>query len=72
MGIGPVFARAQGARCLDLTVADIDLWELNGRSRCRCCIAPTPQHLMDRLNVNGGAVAVGHPMASAVASPAMR
>ena len=41
MGIGPVFAVPKALARLGLTPDDIDLWELNELSRCRCCTAPT-------------------------------
>lgn len=62
MGIGPVFAVPKVLAKLGLRVADIDLWELNEAFAvqvlyCRDRLAIPP----DRLNVNGGAIAVGHP-----------
>lgn len=41
MGIGPVFAVPKVLKKLGLTVNDIDLWELNKPSPCRCCTAAT-------------------------------
>ncbi len=62
MGIGPVFAIPKLLKRLGLGVGDIDLWELNEAFAvqvlyCRDKIGIPP----DRLNVNGGAIAVGHP-----------
>ena len=62
MGIGPVFAIPKVLKRLGLTVNDIDLWELNEAFAvqvlyCRDKLGIPP----DRLNVNGGAIAVGHP-----------
>ncbi|MFY7871579.1 MAG: acetyl-CoA C-acyltransferase [Limnohabitans sp.] len=62
MGIGPVFAVPKVLARLGLTVHDIDLWELNEPFAvqvlyCRDKLGIPP----DRLNVNGGAIAVGHP-----------
>jgi acetyl-CoA C-acetyltransferase len=62
MGIGPVFAVPKALARLGLTVHDIDLWELNEAFAvqvlyCRDKLGIPP----DRLNVNGGAIAVGHP-----------
>ena len=62
MGIGPVFAVPRLLKRLGLTVADIDLWELNEAFAVQVLYcADTLGIPMDRLNVNGGAIAVGHP-----------
>ena len=62
MGIGPVFAVPKVLRKLGLTVDDIDLWELNEAFAVQVLYcADTLGIPMDRLNVNGGAIAVGHP-----------
>jgi len=62
MGIGPVFAVPKVLKRLGLTVADIDLWELNEAFAVQVLhCADTLGIPMDRLNVNGGAIAVGHP-----------
>ncbi|NBS73340.1 MAG: acetyl-CoA C-acyltransferase [Betaproteobacteria bacterium] len=62
MGIGPVFAVPKLLKRLGLSVKDIDLWELNEAFAvqvlyCRDKLG-IPSEL---LNVNGGAIAVGHP-----------
>ena len=62
MGIGPVFAVPKVLKKLGLTVADIDLWELNEAFAVQVLYcADTLDIPMDRLNVNGGAIAIGHP-----------
>jgi acetyl-CoA C-acetyltransferase len=62
MGIGPVFAVPKVLKRLGLTVKDIDLWELNEAFAVQVLYsAQTLGIPMDRLNVNGGAIAVGHP-----------
>jgi acetyl-CoA C-acetyltransferase len=62
MGIGPVYAVPKVLNRLGLTVADIDLWELNEAFAVQVLYcADTLGIPMDRLNVNGGAIAVGHP-----------
>lgn len=62
MGIGPVFAVPKLLRRLGLTVADIDLWELNEAFAVQVLYCADRLGIpMDRLNVNGGAIAVGHP-----------
>ena len=62
MGIGPVFAIPRVLKRLGLKVADIDLWELNEAFAVQVLYcADTLGIPMDKLNVNGGAIAVGHP-----------
>ena len=62
MGIGPVFAVPKVLSRLGLKVSDIDLWELNEAFAVQVLYcADTLGIPMDRLNVNGGAIAVGHP-----------
>ncbi len=62
MGIGPVFAVPKLLKKAGLTVADIDLWELNEAFAVQVLYcADTLGIPLDRLNVNGGAIAVGHP-----------
>jgi acetyl-CoA C-acetyltransferase len=62
MGIGPVFAVPKVLKRLGLKVEDIDLWELNEAFAVQVLYcADTLGIPMDRLNVNGGAIAVGHP-----------
>ena len=62
MGIGPVYAVPKVLSRLGLSVADIDLWELNEAFAVQVLYcADTLGIPMDRLNVNGGAIAVGHP-----------
>mmetsp|Transcript_76993 Transcript_76993/g.213298 ORF Transcript_76993/g.213298 Transcript_76993/m.213298 type:complete len:392 (-) Transcript_76993:138-1313(-) len=63
MGIGPVFAVPKVLKKLGLTVADIDLWELNEAFAVQVLYcADTLGIPMDKLNVNGGACALGHPL----------
>ncbi|MGY4829453.1 acetyl-CoA C-acyltransferase [Sphaerotilaceae bacterium SBD11-9] len=62
MGIGPVFAVPKVLKKLGLKVSDVDLWELNEAFAVQVLYcADTLGIPMDRLNVNGGAIAVGHP-----------
>ena len=62
MGIGPVFAIPKLLKRAGLTVDDIDLWELNEAFAVQVLYcADTLGIPMDRLNVNGGAIAIGHP-----------
>jgi len=62
MGIGPVFAVPKLLKRQGLSVEDIDLWELNEAFAvqvvyCRDKLGLDPE----KLNVNGGSIAVGHP-----------
>ena len=62
MGIGPVFAVPKVLARLGLTVDDIDLWELNEAFAVQVLYCADRLGIpMDRLNVNGGAIALGHP-----------
>ena len=62
MGIGPVFAVPKLLAKAGLTVDDIGLWELNEAFAVQVLYcADTLRIPMERLNVNGGAIAVGHP-----------
>lgn len=62
MGIGPVFAVPKVLKKLGLTVQDIDLWELNEAFAVQVMYCRDKLGIpADRLNVNGGAIAVGHP-----------
>ncbi|HXD04586.1 MAG TPA: acetyl-CoA C-acyltransferase [Burkholderiaceae bacterium] len=62
MGIGPVFAVPKVLKRLGLSVNDIDLWELNEAFAVQVLYCADKLGIpMDRLNVNGGAIAVGHP-----------
>jgi len=62
MGIGPVFAVPKVLARLGLKVEDIDLWELNEAFAVQVLYCADRLGIpMDRLNVNGGAIAVGHP-----------
>ncbi|MFO1272359.1 MAG: acetyl-CoA C-acyltransferase [Rubrivivax sp.] len=62
MGIGPVFAVPKVLQRLGLKVSDIDLWELNEAFAVQVLYCADKLGIpMDRLNVNGGAIAIGHP-----------
>ncbi|MCK9516543.1 MAG: acetyl-CoA C-acyltransferase [Ottowia sp.] len=62
MGIGPVFAVPKVLGRLGLTVDDIDLWELNEAFAVQVIYCRDKLGIpADKLNVNGGAIAVGHP-----------
>ncbi len=62
MGLGPVEATRRALAIAGMTIDDIDLVEINEAFAAQ--VVPSYQDLgidLDRLNVNGGAIAVGHP-----------
>jgi len=62
MGIGPVFAVPRLLERHGLKVSDIDLWELNEAFAVQVLYCRDKLGIPnDKLNVNGGAIAVGHP-----------
>ncbi|WP_375390824.1 acetyl-CoA C-acyltransferase [uncultured Sphingomonas sp.] len=62
MGIGPVFAIPKLLDRAGLVVADIGLWELNEAFASQCVYCRDQLGIdPDKYNVNGGAIAVGHP-----------
>ena len=62
MGIGPVFAVPKLLAKAGLKVSDIDLWELNEAFAVQVIYCRDRLGIPDeKLNVNGGAIAVGHP-----------
>ena len=62
MGIGPVYAIPKVLKRLGLSMGDIDLWELNEAFAVQVLYCRDKLGIpADRLNVNGGAIAVGHP-----------
>ena len=62
MGIGPVFSIPKLLDSAGLTVDDIDLWELNEAFASQVVYIRDQLNLpSDKLNVNGGSIAIGHP-----------
>ncbi len=62
MGLGPVEAVRQALKRAGMTIDDIDLVEINEAFAAQ--VLPSARHLgipMEKLNVNGGAIALGHP-----------
>jgi len=62
MGLGPVEATKQALARANMSIGDIDLVEINEAFAAQ--VVPSYQDLgidLDRLNVNGGSIAVGHP-----------
>jgi acetyl-CoA acetyltransferase len=72
MGYGPVEATRKALALAGMTVDDIDLFEINEAFAAQ--VIPSYRDLgipIDKLNVNGGAIALGHPFGSTgAASPA--
>ena len=63
MGIGPIVAVPKALEIAGLSIEDIDLWELNEAFASQSL--QVIRHLgldMDKVNVNGGAIALGHPL----------
>ncbi|HTT80412.1 MAG TPA: acetyl-CoA C-acyltransferase, partial [Stellaceae bacterium] len=62
MGIGPVFAVPKLLATHGLKIDDIDLWELNEAFACQVVYCRDRLGIPnDRLNVDGGAISIGHP-----------
>ncbi|MCY1396084.1 3-ketoacyl-CoA thiolase [compost metagenome] len=62
MGIGPVFAVPKLLKANGLSVADVGLWELNEAFASQCLYCRERLEIdNDTYNVNGGAIAIGHP-----------
>lgn len=62
MGIGPVYAVPKLLAKHGLKVSDIGLWELNEAFACQVLYCRDTLGIsQDKLNVNGGAIAIGHP-----------
>jgi acetyl-CoA acetyltransferase len=82
MGLGPVFAKAKARAKANLTLADMELIEINEAfaAQVLACLAAAASDAFaraelgrdralgeipaERLNVNGGAIALGHPVGS--------
>jgi acetyl-CoA C-acetyltransferase len=62
MGIGPVFAVPKLLQQHGLKIDDIDLWELNEAFACQVVYCRDKLGIPhDKINVNGGAISIGHP-----------
>ncbi|MFJ4373962.1 acetyl-CoA C-acyltransferase [Pseudomonas japonica] len=62
MGIGPLLAIPRLLRQHGLRVQDIDLWEINEAFACQALYCQRQLDIdPERCNVNGGAIAIGHP-----------
>ena len=66
MGLGPIESTRQALKRAGLTVADLDLIESNEAFAAQACaVNGTLGFDMDKVNVNGGAIALGHPIGAA-------
>ena len=62
MGIGPVFSVPKLLKAKGLSIADIDLWELNEAFASQCLYARDRLEIDNaKYNVNGGSISIGHP-----------
>ena len=62
MGIGPVFSVPKLLKSHNMNVDDIDLWELNEAFAVQVAYCRDQLGIsMDKLNVNGGSISIGHP-----------
>lgn len=62
MGIGPVFAIPELLKNYSLSIEDIDMWELNEAFASQCLYCRDRLGIdPEKYNINGGAIAVGHP-----------
>ncbi len=66
MGIGPVYATQKALQRANLTIADIDLVEINEAFAAQSLPCLQQLNLLDvmdsKVNLNGGAIALGHPL----------
>jgi acetyl-CoA acyltransferase len=63
MGIGPIMAIPKALKLAGLNLDDIDLFELNEAFAAQAlAVIRTLEMDMDRINPNGGAIALGHPL----------
>ncbi|MEK3976108.1 acetyl-CoA C-acetyltransferase [Psychrobacillus sp. FSL K6-1267] len=63
MGIGPIVAVPKALKIAGLSIEDIDLWELNEAFASQSIQVVRNLGIdMDKVNVNGGAIALGHPL----------
>lgn len=63
MGIGPIVAVPKALKLAGLSIEDIDVWEINEAFASQSI--QVVRHLgidLDKVNVNGGAIALGHPL----------
>ncbi len=65
MGVGPKYAIPKALKQAGLTIDDIDIWEINeafAAQALHCIRELDLEKYMDRINIHGGAIALGHPL----------
>ncbi len=65
MGVGPKYAIPKALKQAGLTIEDIDIWEINeafASQAIHCVRELGIDKYMDRVNIHGGAIALGHPL----------
>lgn len=64
MGLGPVYAIQKLLQEQDLSLSDIDYWEMNEAfaAQMLACLKSLGSIPLEKLNVDGGAIAIGHPV----------
>ena len=63
MGLGPIGASRKVLKKAGLSVEDIDLWEMNEAFAAQCLACQRDLGIdIDKLNVNGGGISIGHPV----------
>ena len=63
MGCGPIYASRKALEKAGLTVADLDLVESNEAFAAQACAVAKELNLdLEKVNVNGGAISLGHPI----------
>lgn len=63
MGVGPAYAIPEVLKRTGLTVEDIDVFEINEAFAAQCLYSAEQVNVPEeKLNINGGAIALGHPL----------
>ncbi|MBB5264286.1 acetyl-CoA C-acetyltransferase [Catenibacillus scindens] len=63
MGIGPISATQKALKKANMTVSDVGLFEINEAFAAQCIACQRELGIpLDRLNVNGGGISLGHPV----------
>jgi len=63
MGLGPIYAVRKALAKANWQVGDVDLWELNEAFAAQACAVNQELNIdVNKVNVNGGAIAIGHPI----------
>jgi len=63
MGLGPIYAVRKALAKANWQTSDVDLWELNEAFAAQACAVNKELDIdVNKVNVNGGAIAIGHPI----------